>query len=65
MTAPLKDFALQDEIVQKIVTTLKVRLALRAQGIPSAKPPTTWTPMTTSCAGWRLIRSYRRDERGE
>ena len=31
---PLQDiFALQDEIVQKIVTTLKLQLALQEQGV--------------------------------
>src|SRR5262249_40281242 len=35
---PLKDiFALQDEIVQKIVTTLKLQLTLREQGILARK----------------------------
>ena len=35
---PFKDiFALQDEIVQKIVTTLKLQLSLQEQGIPGAQ----------------------------
>ena len=35
---PLKDiFALQDEIVQKIVTTLKLQLSLQEQGIHGAQ----------------------------
>ena len=32
MTVPFTIFALQDEIVQKIVTTLKLQLTLREQG---------------------------------
>ena len=35
---PLKDiFALQEEIVQKIVTTLKLQLTLREQGVRRAQ----------------------------
>ena len=39
MTARSQDiFALQDEIVQKIVTTLKVQLTLQEQGFWCARP---------------------------
>ena len=51
---PLKDiFALQDEIVQKIVTTLKLQFHLvgARRGSGAEAPPTTWKPMTPTCAG--------------
>ena len=49
---PLQDiFALQDEIVQKIVTTLKLQLTLREQGMSGAQPRTTWKPMTLYLRG--------------
>ena len=53
---PLKDiFALQDEIVQKIVTTLKLQLTCRSKGASCANTPTTWRPMTFTCAGWSVL----------
>jgi adenylate cyclase len=50
---PMKDiFALQDEIVKRIVTTLNLQLGLwEKYGILARKHTTTWMPMTTSCAG--------------
>ena len=55
---PLKDiFALQDEIVQKIVTTLKLQLALSEQGSWYANARTTWRLMITSLRG---MESYER-----
>jgi adenylate cyclase len=52
---PLKDiFALQDEIVQKIATTLKLQLTLQEQGIIVRNTRTTWKPTTPSCRGWSI-----------
>ena len=48
-------FALQDEIVQKIVFALKVKLTQKNKNGSSALPPTTWKPMIFSCADRRLI----------
>jgi adenylate cyclase len=42
-------FTLQDEIAQKIVTTLKLQLTLVEQGI-FARARTIWQPMTSICA---------------
>ena len=49
----LKDiFALQDEIVQKIVTTLNCSSRCRSKGTSCANAQTTWRPTIPSCAGW-------------
>ena len=58
---PLKDiFALQDEIVQKIVTTLKLSSRCRSKGASCANTRTTWKPMTTFLRGveyfWRATK---------
>ena len=51
---PLKDiFALQDEIVQKIVTTLKLQLTLREQGYLVRKTTDNLEAYDATCAGWR------------
>ena len=43
---PFQDlFALQDEIVQKIVTTLKLQLCWESKGSSYANTPTTWKPI--------------------
>ena len=60
---PLKAiFALQDEIVQKIVTTLKLQLSLQEQGILVANTRTTWRPMIP--LAWDRVRLslYSRDQ---
>ncbi len=51
---PLKDiFALQDEIVQKIVTTLKLQLTLREQGYLVRKTTDNLEAYDATCVGWR------------
>ena len=63
---PFKDiFTLQDEIVQKIVTTLKLKLTLEEQErFWSRKPTNNWRPMTSTCAGWsHFPRIARRNKR--
>ena len=53
---PLKDiFALQDEIVQKIVTTLKLQLTLQEQGFVVRKHTDNLEAYDASCAGWSII----------
>ena len=49
---PLKDiFALQDEIVQKIVTTLSSNSLYKSRGTSCANARTTWRRMIPCCAG--------------
>ena len=53
---PLKDiFALQDEIVQKIVTTLKLQLTLQEQGCIVRKHTDNLEAYDFSCAGWSIF----------
>ncbi len=55
MTARFKDiFALQDEIVRKIVTHAEAEARrCEEQAVHrAANAPTTWRPMILSCVGW-------------
>ncbi len=60
---PLKDiFALQDEIVQKIVATLKLQLTLEQQGWVSRKHTDNLEAYDCSCAGWWSLLISRKRE---
>src|SRR4029434_8220824 len=59
---PLKDiFALQDEIVQKIVTTLRLELALQEQGYSVRKHTDNLQAYDTFLRGMEYYRRYTKE----
>lgn len=49
-------FALQDEITQKIVAALAMKLTGGGARLAMVRPPLiTWRPMTMPCAGWSIF----------